>query len=95
MKERLIFLERQTRPSKIMCEEIKLKGYSQFRFCAYKLDRLWFIHELTTGHGLNIGYNKTLAAAKKAARQYLEDNIKGDKQKLTNKLRELGTINGS
>jgi hypothetical protein len=82
-------------PETVPGEEIKLKGYAQFRFFAYKDQKFWFVHELTTGACVQEGKGQhtTLPEAKRAAREYLAHHSEGNKKVIADKLAEFDNLN--
>lgn len=70
--------------TKVMAEEIKLKGYSKIKFIAFKdpVSNFWFVHDLIHGKCVQKDTQvTTLASAKQSARAYLEKHT-GKNQKL-------------
>jgi len=51
----------------------KLKGYSKFTFFSYKMDRIWYIREFSTGR--EVGSSNTELNAKKEAKIYLKEYL--------------------
>jgi len=74
-------------------QEVKLKGYSKFRFVAVKLAKIWDVYEYTTGAKLTECTATTLVEAKKQAREYLNKNCNMDAKVLQEKINEWPVLN--
>jgi hypothetical protein len=74
-------------------QETKLKGYSKFLFFAFKAGKFWHVCEWTTGREVSTGFNKTLADAKKSARQYLDEHSERDMTKIEAAIATKGIVN--
>ncbi len=51
----------------------KLKGYSKFTFFSYKMGKIWYIREFSTGR--EVGSSNTELNAKKDAKSYLKEYL--------------------
>ena len=73
-------------------EEVKLKGYKDFRFLIHKEEsKEWCLRELTTG--TNIASDRNKAEAKKLAREEIKDKTNGDKKLLIEAIAKYEIIN--
>jgi hypothetical protein len=80
--------------SKVECQEVKLKGYSKFRFLAAKIGKYWSVHEYTTGRCVSVGYNTNLAVAKKTARTYLDKHTGQETKIMKEQISMFEALNG-
>jgi hypothetical protein len=77
----------------VKAEEIKLKGYSKARFIAYKDENHWWIHEMTTGMGVNVELQTTLAKAKQSSREFLAEKTGKDQKVLLEEIARHEVLN--
>lgn len=92
-KELTAFVNKKATRITVEGEETKLKGYSKFRFFCFKLNKLWYICEWSSGRQVSGDFETTLATAKKSARAYIAENTDGDQSKIQEAIKHHGIVN--